>query len=190
MKKIAFVFASLFVSAACAFGAQNKVSGPGVVTWLNPGADVAAEELIDLGDRYGVALTDISSNRSGAVAIDGVWIFALPTNQNVSAFGTRLYYSTATNVTTTASDEKYVGASVETVATNSGFVKVYLNAPVGELVGSAATPTFSYVTLGAATGLVFNTVSAAPTGGHTATNMIAVQITIGGTNATLVGYRN
>ena len=121
-----------------AFAAQNYVHDTESVAYLNPGAAISSGELVDLGDRYGVALVDIASNATGTVQINGVWSLARG-NTNLIAAGAALYYSSATAVDGTATADEYVGQCTEAVTacldlTNSlgeadVFVKVDLNVP-------------------------------------------------------------
>lgn len=142
MKKFGIMLVTAAMLAPILFAAQNQVHGPGVVNYLNPAAAIASGDLVDLGDRYGVALTDVASNAVGAVAVDGVFTFTIATNTTV-AFGTKLYYSNATTLTTTAGNGTYVGACVEANTGTATIVKAYLNAPINEDVGGATiTNTF------------------------------------------------
>lgn len=135
-KKI--VLMCMAVIAGVAFGAGNFVQDSGIVTYSNTSADLDSGDLVDLGDRYGVCLVDINSNYTGAVATKGIFSFQRY-DTNAIANGAAVYYQTASNVTGTASADKYLGQCVEAVAvctalTNSAgdyvkFVKVDINVP-------------------------------------------------------------
>lgn len=138
MKKFGLVLLSMALIVGGAYAAGNFVQDSGVVTYSNTSADLDSGHLVDLGDRYGVCLVDIASNKSGAVATKGV--FSLQRHDtNAIANGAAVYYSTASNVTGTAAADKYLGQCVEAVAvctdlTNSAgdyvkFVKVDMNVP-------------------------------------------------------------
>lgn len=153
MKKISISLltaALMTVVLGSTFAAPNMVTGPGTVNYLNPADLISSGNLVDLGDRYGVALTDIASNATGAVAVDGVFIFNIATNTTVS-FGTALYFSNSNTLTTTAANGTYVGACTVANTGTAVFVQCYLNAPVNEDVGGATiTNTFYTVAAGTA----------------------------------------
>lgn len=129
--------------------APNFVRPSGTIAWLNTGAAVAGGQIVDLGDRYGVALADIASNATGTVQVDGIWKFARVTTNSISA-GTALYYSTATSVTVVVSSDKFIGACASTLAaittatltSSVSYVEVDLNAhrrPIGLASGTIST---------------------------------------------------
>jgi len=129
---------SVAMVALSALAAGNFVHDSESVAYLNPSAAISSGELVDLGDRYGVALTDIASNKTGTVQINGVWSFARG-DTNAIAAGAAVYYNSATAVDGTATADEYVGQCTEAAAEcpaliNSAgdivkFVKVDLNAP-------------------------------------------------------------
>jgi predicted RecA/RadA family phage recombinase len=117
MKKfMVFLVTALFGIAV--FGAGNMVQSSGNLLWLNPGADVEAGDMIDIGERYAVALVDIASNATGSVKTDGVWQFGRGTT-NAITVGQALYYSSAQIITTTAAANKYVGQAIEAAAVHT-----------------------------------------------------------------------
>lgn len=138
MKKLIVGLMSMALFAGVAGAAGNFVHDSESVAYLNAGAAISSGNLVDLGDRYGVALADIASNATGTVSIKGVWSFARA-NTNAIAAGASLFRSSATAVTGTAGADTYVGqcteaAAVCTALTNSAgeivkFVKVDLNVP-------------------------------------------------------------
>ena len=137
MKKTCGILAAVLVAGLAAYAAQNYVSGSGVIAWTNPSAAVTTGQLVDLSDRYGVALVDIASNATGTVMTTGIWKFERATT-NALAFGTRMFYSDGDTVTDTYAADKYVGVVTKAVAacldlTNAlgevdQFVEVELNA--------------------------------------------------------------
>lgn len=137
MKKLFAILAAVVVAAVAVYAAQNYVSSSGIIAWTNPSAAVTAGQLVDLSDRYGVALVDIASNATGSVMTTGIWKFERATT-NVLAFGTRMFYSDGDTVTDTYAAGKYVGIVTKAVSacldlTNSlgqvdQFVEIELNA--------------------------------------------------------------
>lgn len=114
--------------------AQNYVADPGVVAYSNAtGSAINSGDLVDLGDRYGVALSGISTAAVGSVKTDGQWKFNRTTTNAISA-GASLYRSTATSVTVTASADAYLGQSVSAAPeiagglTGAEYVELELNA--------------------------------------------------------------
>lgn len=136
-KQIAGILGAVLGIVGAASAAQNFVHEQGTVPYLNSGSAITAGSLVDLGDRYGVALADIASNTTGTVAVDGLWKFAR-TDTNAISQGAVLSWSSATAVTNAAVADKYVGVAVTacavtTTITNSlgetsAFVIVDLNA--------------------------------------------------------------
>jgi predicted RecA/RadA family phage recombinase len=137
MKKIIIALVAFAITGLASFAAQNRVQDAGILNWTNPSADVSSGEMVKVGDQYGVALADIASNATGAVATEGVYLFTIATN-STATFGTKLFYSDATTVSTTVGNDSYVGAAVETITVNSTTIKVLLNAPVNVNVGRAS----------------------------------------------------
>jgi len=173
MKKL-IMCASVGLIALSAFAAGNFVHDSESVAYLNPGAAVSSGNLVDLGDRYGVALADIASNATGTVQIKGVWSFARA-DTNAIAAGAAVFYNSATTVDGIATADEYVGQCTEAAAvcdalTNSAgdtikYVKIDLNvpqrqcivgtdvlAPGGDLTGKINSIAVATVTDGAALG--------------------------------------
>ena len=157
MKKFLIGLMVLLSLGALAFGAMNFVRGSGEVLWTNPSAAVSAGELVDLGNRYGVAMTDIASNAVGTVRVEGVFDLGRA-ETNAVTVDLPMFYSTATKVSVTPVTDKYVGVAVEAadVHTNEAYatagtykIAVELNAPrrpVGLASGSlGATGTATVV---------------------------------------------
>lgn len=123
------------VIAVTVFGADNFVQSAGNLLWTNPGADVSSGELVDIGERYAVALVDIASNATGTVKMDGVFEF-LRSETNAITIGDPIYYFNATTIKAAGAANVYVGAAAETVsaistatlAAATAKIKVDLNA--------------------------------------------------------------
>ena len=158
MKKL-MVGLMILVLAMCMVGvaADNYVMQSGTVLWQNPSAAVDGGALIDLGNRYGVALGDVASNETGAVRTDGVFDF-LRAETNAITMDMPLYYSAAGTISVTVVADKYVGSAVEVLDDISAItftngtvnkVKVDMNAfrrPIGLAAGAgSATGTFTVV---------------------------------------------
>lgn len=127
-----------------ALGAQNFVSDAGSVDYLNTGAAILSGTIVDLGDRYGIAMADIASNATGTVKTDGKFKL-LRAVTNAIANGTSLYRASATGVTDVASADTYIGQSVGAVAvtthTTNQFIVVDINAPQRQIANSFAGAT-------------------------------------------------
>ena len=103
------------VIAVTVFGADNFVQSAGNLLWTNPGADVSSGELVDIGERYAVALVDIASNATGTVKTDGVFEF-LRSETNAITIGDPIYFHDATTIKAAGAANVYVGAAAETVS--------------------------------------------------------------------------
>ena len=137
MKKMAAVVTAVILAVVCVAGAaQNYVQDAGVVAWSNStGSAVNSGDIVDIGDRYGVCLTDIGIASNGSVRTDGVWNFRKhSTGASTSAIvqGKAIYYQSATSVTVVGAAGTYLGRAVESTvqskATN-GYIKVELDKP-------------------------------------------------------------
>jgi len=169
MKKL-IMCASVVLVACSAFAAGNFVHDSESVAYLNAGAAISSGNLVDLGDRYGVALVDIASNKTGTVQINGVWSFQRA-DTNAIAAGASVYYNSVSNVDGTATADEYVGQCTEAAAgctalTNSvgdiiKFAKVDINAPQRQSI--VGTDVLAYDA---------NTAARAATAGVTVTNTI------------------
>lgn len=108
--------------------APNRVADSGQVEYTNTtGSNIESGDLVDLGDRYGVAAGDIASNTMGVVWTEGRFRF-YRTTTNAITQGTALYRSSATSITVTATADTYVGAlavPVDNVATAAYAAGVY-----------------------------------------------------------------
>lgn len=134
MKKF-LIGLTVAVIAVAVFGADNFVQSAGNLLWTNPSTDVSSGELVDIGERYAVALVDIASNETGTVKTDGVFEF-LRSETNAVTIGDPIYYSNATTIKAAGAANVYVGAAAETVsgistatlAAATAKIKVDLNA--------------------------------------------------------------
>lgn len=167
------VGAAVLMAGAVAFGAMNFLREQGTVDYTNPGAAIKSGAIIDLGDRYGVALADIASNVTGTVKTDGVWSMTLATNQTV-AFGDRLYFdSSKTNLTTTSTAAKHFGVAVKAVTTTTatGIVEVELNAPINNVVVGVDVQAYDadLTSVAAMSGIMTTNIGLLNSGGTTST---------------------
>lgn len=150
MKKA--LFGCIALVAGLAIGAGNFVHDTESVTYQNSGAAITSGQLVDLGGRYGVALTDIPSNGYGTVVIQGVWKFERAVTNAIDA-GANLFFSDADTVTDVPAADKYVGqcteaAKVVTSLTNASgvvieYVKVDINVPQRKSVVGADVQAYS-----------------------------------------------
>ncbi|MCK6458128.1 MAG: DUF2190 family protein [Phycisphaerae bacterium] len=91
-----------------------------------PGADVAAGDVVVIGELVGVAKLDIKANALGALAVSGVFDFAKATGVGTAiSAGANCYWDDANNVaTTTATDNKLIGKCVKAAADADATVRV------------------------------------------------------------------
>lgn len=61
-----------------------------------PNADVAAGDVIDLGDLVGIAERDIPADSKGALAIEGIFKVAKKTSDGAWTLGAPVYYDAGT----------------------------------------------------------------------------------------------
>lgn len=139
------------VIAVAVFGADNYVQSAGNLLWTNPSTDVSSGELVDIGERFAVALVDIASNATGTVKTDGVFEF-LRSETNAITIGDPIYYHNATTIKKTGAANVYVGAAAETVSGISTATLAAATAKVKiDLNASAEQNRFTYLA-GAALG--------------------------------------
>lgn len=91
-----------------------------------PAADVAAGDVVVIGELVGVAKLDIKANTLGALAVTGVFDFAKTTGAGTAiSAGANCYWDDANNVaTTTASGNKLIGKCVKAAADADATVRV------------------------------------------------------------------
>jgi predicted RecA/RadA family phage recombinase len=125
----AVLLAAALVSVS-SFAAMNFVRGAGQV-WYKSATVYAVGDVVDLGDRYGIALSQIGANTQGVVAVAGVYSLRHYTNET-TVLGTRMYWdATSTSVTATATADKFIGLAVSSnasPATTQGIIEIDLNA--------------------------------------------------------------
>lgn len=90
-------------------------------------ADLAANEIVVIGARIGVAGADIASGEKGAVYVEGV--FKMPKASGAITAGALVYWD-ATNkcITTTSTDNTLAGFATEAAASGDETVFVKINA--------------------------------------------------------------
>lgn len=88
-------------------------------------ADIASGDVVIIGARAGVAITDIATGETGAILTEGV--VTLPKAAGAIAQGALVYW-TGTAVTTTATDNDALGFAAEAVESGATVVAVKLNA--------------------------------------------------------------
>lgn len=93
-----------------------------------PGANVTAGDVIVQADLIGVAKLDITANKLGALAVEGVFDFAKATGGGSGiAVGTTVYWDDTNNVATaTAASNKLLGKVVKAAADADTTVRVRL----------------------------------------------------------------
>ncbi len=93
-----------------------------------PSADVAAGDVVILGDFAGVALRPITASTLGALQTAGA--FEMEKVSGVMTAGTSLYWNTSVKkATTTAGSYKYIGKVIADAADADTTVLMKLNAP-------------------------------------------------------------
>lgn len=131
MKKTIIACVLGLALAGVAIAATSFVRETGVDRYLNPSAAISSGDVVDLSNRYGIALTDIASNETGAVMVQGV--FDLPfTGDATNTHGAALYWVTTNapvGYCSTASGEgSYIGLAVSIAqGTTNAAVKVQVD---------------------------------------------------------------
>lgn len=93
-----------------------------------PGAAVTAGQVIVMGVRVGVAVTDIAAGQTGAVRVRGVVELAKASADNI-AQGALVYWSTAnSNLTSTAAGNTLAGYAAAAAGAGVTTLRVALNA--------------------------------------------------------------
>ncbi len=107
--------------------AQAQFIHDGETIDYTPGVDVAAGEVVVLADLVAVAKRDILAGTLGALAVVGVFDFAKSIAQSFS-MGQLLYWNNTTKIaTSTASGNKLIGKSVQSVATSVTTVRIRMS---------------------------------------------------------------
>lgn len=92
-----------------------------------PTANIAAGDVVIIGEIVGIAKLDIPANELGAIAVTGVYDMVKATGE-ISAGATVYWDATAKNVTTTASENTAIGKAVAAAESSATIVRVLLNA--------------------------------------------------------------
>lgn len=93
-----------------------------------PGANVSAGDVVAQGELVGIAKLDIVANALGALAVTGVFDLPKATGAGTAiTAGAKVYWNaTASQATTTASGNKYLGKTVRAAADGDATVRVRL----------------------------------------------------------------
>ena len=148
MKKVINSLLVFLAVTGMTFAEQNYVKRDGVVTYTNAATAVSAGAVVDLGDQYAVAIKDIAANGTGPVRTKGIYDFTLATNIAVNV-GDKLYWdASSTQVTSTATADKYIGSAVEykttSGSTSTSIIQTWINPPLRPAaIGTSGTFTNS-----------------------------------------------
>jgi predicted RecA/RadA family phage recombinase len=93
-----------------------------------PSADVAAGQVVVIGELVGVAHAPIAAGELGALTVRGVFAFAKATGGGTAiAAGAKVYWNNATKVATTEeAGNKYLGKAVAAASDSADRVLVLL----------------------------------------------------------------
>jgi len=82
------------------------------MTWTNgTEADVEVNDVVVVGDRIGIATTDIPKGGTGELAMEGVYEFPAENNETISC-GDAVYWDASTGkITKTATNNKRAGTA-------------------------------------------------------------------------------
>ncbi|MDD5699518.1 MAG: DUF2190 family protein [Victivallaceae bacterium] len=96
---------------------------------FTPEADVAAGDVVIIGDLVGIAKLDIKAGELGALALVGVFDVPKATGESTAiAAGTIVFWDAENSqVTTTAGDNKYLGKTVIAAGDDDSLVRVIIN---------------------------------------------------------------
>lgn len=98
----------------------------GLTLDYTPGSAVSAGDVVLLTDLLTVATHDIPANVLGAVAYNG--IYELPKASGAIALGAAVYWDAGnSNITTTATSNKFAGHATKAAASGDTVVEVLLN---------------------------------------------------------------
>ncbi|GJQ27313.1 MAG: hypothetical protein HBSAPP02_23450 [Phycisphaerae bacterium] len=109
--------------------AQATFVHDGAAIDYTPGGNIAAGEVVVIGELVGVAKTPIAANALGALAVEGIFDFAKATGGGTAiSAGANVYWDDTNNVaTTTASGNKLIGKCVKAAADGDATVRVRMN---------------------------------------------------------------
>jgi predicted RecA/RadA family phage recombinase len=103
----------------------NKVQEGQIIEYSNAGSAIASGDVVVLGDRVGVAISDIAATTGkGSVSLVGVYSLDAD-NANAFAVGDQLYWD-GSELTQTPDDNTYVGMCVEAKVEAGTTAKVLL----------------------------------------------------------------
>ena len=108
--------------------AQNHIQSGAVMPYTNAtGADIAADAVVLVGTRIGIALGDIADTESGQLAIEEVWTVP-KVAPLVIAQGDLVYWDAAdANVNKTATDNTLAGFAFAAAGSADTTVQVKIN---------------------------------------------------------------
>ncbi len=106
----------------------KKFIQPGEVIDFVAGANISSGDVVAIGSRVGVALTDIANGATGPVQVTGVWEVPVLATDVVTQ-GAVLYWDPVnTRMTITAGALKVAGYAFEASGNGVATVKIKLNA--------------------------------------------------------------
>lgn len=93
-----------------------------------PGANVSAGDVVVQNDLVGIAKVDIGAGKLGALAVTGVFDVPKATGAGTAiAAGAKVYWNAvASQATTTATGNKYLGKTVRDASDDDALVRVRL----------------------------------------------------------------
>ena len=89
---------------------ENKVSNGSTINYTNSGSAISSGDVVVMGNFCGVAVTDIATGATGAVAIEGVYTLTKKTLTDTVAIGDMIKDDTGPVVVSAATD--LVGADI------------------------------------------------------------------------------
>lgn len=106
----------------------KKHVADGKVLQYTPGTAKSSGDVVAIGKRIGVCITDIAANATGAISVEGVWELTKQTPDSIGQ-GDEVYWdSGAAKITSVISGNLKAGYAVETAGSNATTVKVKINA--------------------------------------------------------------
>lgn len=104
-------------------------------TWRHThAAAVTADDIVDLGDIYGIAVNTYAASVEGLYCVKGTKILNKDATLTI-AEGDKLYYDAANSVVTNIPLGRYIGVAVVSAASTDATVEVSLNDPIGFVEG-------------------------------------------------------
>lgn len=106
----------------------NKYIMSGEVIDYVATADISSGQVLLIGNRIGVALTNIANGATGAVSVKGIFVIA-KLSTDVVAQGDLLYWDAGNSrLTTTASTHKVAGFATKAAGNGVTTVEISINA--------------------------------------------------------------